>query len=373
MKILHVYKDYYPPVKGGIEGHLNLLANGLKNKGVDIQVLVANTSNKYQVGNENGIKVVKAPQLNRFYSAPLTPTFSYYLRKLGKSADIIHFHHPNPTAEFSYLFTNLKKKLIITYHSDIIRQDKLEKIYSPFRKMFLRLSDRIIATSPNYIETSKVLKQFKHKCTVIPLGINIDRFNNNGDGAKVENIRIENENQPIILFVGCFRYYKGLKILISAMKNVQARLLLIGAGPEEQRLRSIVERSNLNEKVVFLGELSDDEVNSYYKACDIFVLPSHLRSEAFGIVQLEAMSCGKPVISTELGTGTSFVNLDQQTGIVVRPNDVSSLSKALNCLISKPEKGRIFGDAGHKRVKQLFTAGGMVNSTLKLYEEVITN
>jgi glycosyltransferase involved in cell wall biosynthesis len=155
------------------------------------------------------------------------------------------------------------------------------------------------------------------------------------------------------------------------MKSVQARLLLIGAGPEEQNLQNMVERNNLNEKVHFLGELPDDDVNIYYKACDIFVLPSQLRSEAFGMVQLEAMCCGKPVISTELGTGTSFVNLDQQTGIVVKPNDSQSLSKALSILINNPIKRRTLGACGSKRVRQMFTAKQMVNSTLKLYEDVI--
>ena len=153
LKILHVYKDYYPPVKGGIECHLNLLANGLMKNGIDVQVLISNTANKYEQEVFNGIKVLKAPQLGRFYSAPLTPSFHFYLQKLGKHADIIHFHHPNPTAEFSYFFTNLNKKMVVTYHSDIIRQDKLGRVYAPFRKFFLQLSDRIIATSPNYIET----------------------------------------------------------------------------------------------------------------------------------------------------------------------------------------------------------------------------
>jgi glycosyltransferase involved in cell wall biosynthesis len=371
LKVLHVYKDYYPPVKGGIECHINLLANGLKAKGVDVEILVSNTTNKYAEEIHNGIKVVKAPQFKRCYSAPLAPTFNFYLRKFGKTADIIHFHHPNPTAEFAYFFTNLNKKLIVTYHSDIIRQDKLGKLYSPFRKSFLELSDRIIATSPNYIETSNVLKHLKNKCTVIPLGVNIDRFCQDGDREKVEKIRNKNGNQPIILFVGCFRYYKGLQFLISAMKRIQAKLFLIGAGPEEQNLRNIVAMNHLNKKVHFLGELPDDEVNAYYKACDIFVLPSQLRSEAFGMVQLEAMCCGKPVISTELGTGTSFVNLDQQTGLVVRPNDSESLSLAIGFLINNPLKRKTLGDCGSKRVRQLFTAKKMVNSTLNLYEAVI--
>ncbi len=373
MKVLQVYKDYYPPVKGGIECHLNLLANGLMKKGIDVQVLVSNTVNKYEEENYSGIRVLKAPQFGRISSAPLTPRFNFYLQRLGRHVDIIHFHHPNPTAEFSYFFTNLKKNMVITYHSDIIRQDKLGKLYSPFRKLFLELSDRIIATSPNYIETSNVLKYFKHKCTVIPLGIDIDRFCVDGNLPEILKIKNQYKGQALILFVGCFRYYKGLEFLISAMKNVQAKLLLIGAGPEERKLRYLVKKNRLNDKIQFLGELSDEEVNLYYKACDLFVLPSHLRSEAFGMVQLEAMCCGKPVISTELGTGTSFVNVDQQTGIVVKPTDVESLSSAINYLINHPEKRNSFGASGKSRAKEMFSAEAMVNSTLKLYEEVLIN
>ena len=354
MKILHVYKDYYPPVKGGIESHINLLANGLKAKGVDVQVLVSNTKNKHQIEQINGITVTKAPQWGRFFSAPLTPTFHWHLKQFGKNADIIHFHHPNPTAELSYFFTNLNKKIIVTYHSDIIRQDKLGKLYSPFRKMFLEKTDRIIATSPNYIQSSKVLKHFKHKCTVIPLGTDIERFLSDTDSTQIEKIKRENGPTPLILFVGCFRYYKGLHLLISAMKDVQAKLLLIGAGPEGLRLRRLVERNNLSGKILFLGELPDQAVNAYYKACDIFVLPSHLRSEAFGLVQLEAMCCKKPVISTELGTGTSFVNINGKTGITVRPNDVIAISNAINYLIDHPEKRIQYGKCGYKRVRQHF-------------------
>jgi glycosyltransferase involved in cell wall biosynthesis len=199
------------------------------------------------------------------------------------------------------------------------------------------------------------------------------RFCLDNHSPQIAQIKKRFKGQAIILFVGCFRYYKGLEFLMSAMKNVQAKLLLIGAGPEERKLRNIVKKNRLKNKVQFLGELSDEEVNLYYKACDLFVLPSHLRSEAFGMVQLEAMCCGKPVISTELGTGTSFVNLDQQTGIVVKPTDVESLSNALNHLINNPEKREKFGAFGEARVKEMFSAETMVNSTLKLYEEVITN
>lgn len=371
MRILHVYKDYYPPVNGGIECHLNLLANGLRDKGIDVEILVSNTSNRFERSIINGIPVSKTPQWGRFYSAPLTSSFHRYLKKIGKNADIIHFHYPNPTAEFSYLFTNLNKKLVVTYHSDIIRQDKLGKIYSPFRHLFLKKADRIIATSPNYIQSSTVLNQFKNKCAVIPLGINLDRFLDDYDLPRIDQIKKEYDGIPIILFVGCFRYYKGLHLLISAMKEVSAQLLLIGAGPEESKLRRLVKRYNLCNKITFLGQLPDNAVNIYYKACDIFVLPSHLRSEAFGLVQLEAMCCRKPVISTELKTGTSFVNVDQETGIIIKPHDISALSNSINYLIDHPEKRIQYGELGYKRVNEYFSAERMVEKTLGLYRDVI--
>ena len=372
MKILQVYKDYYPPIKGGIENHLNLLCNGLKDRGIETQVVVSNRNNHFEVDTINNISIAKVPQWGRFSSAPLSPFFSKYLQRLGNNADIIHFHHPNPTAEFSYFFTKLKnKKIIVTYHSDIIRQDKLGRLYSPFRTRFLKRADRIIATSPNYINSSSVLCKFKDKCTVIPLGIDTERFCSGDDSKRVEEIRSGCDGKPIVLFVGCFRYYKGLDLLISAMQKVNAKLLLIGDGPECRNLQHLVEQQQLNNKIEFLGELSDEAVNAYYKACDIFVLPSHLRSEAFGLVQLEAMSCSKPVVSTELGTGTSFVNVNQETGLTVQPNNVGALSSAINYLIQHPDKRQAFGGNGYQRVNRLFTADTMLDSIVGLYQDVL--
>jgi glycosyltransferase involved in cell wall biosynthesis len=373
LKILHVYKDYYPPVKGGIENHLNLLCTGLKDRGVEVQVLVANTGNRFETETISGVHVVKAPQWGRFSSAPLTPTFSNYLRRFGESADIIHFQYPNPTAELAYLFSNLRKKLVVTYQSDIVRQNKLGMLYSPFRKIFLKRADKIIASSPNYIHSSEVLKKLKHKCTVIPLGIDINRFCSIGDGPMVAQIKKQNGKKPIVLFVGCFRYYKGLHLLISAMKTIDARLLLIGTGPEESKLRNLAQKNNLNDKIDFLGELPDEAVNAYYTACDIFVLPSHLRSEAFGIVQLEAMACKKPVVCSELSTGTSFVNQHQKTGLVVRASDSKALASAISYLLRNPEIRREYGENGLRRVAHTFTVDKMVEATKSLYHDVVNN
>jgi glycosyltransferase involved in cell wall biosynthesis len=170
--------------------------------------------------------------------------------------------------------------------------------------------------------------------------------------------------------VGRFRYYKGLHLLVSAMENVNAKLLLIGTGPEEKRLRKMIQEKHLTTKIEILGELPDTDVDAFYKACDIFLLPSHLRSEAFGIVQIEAMCCRKPVISTELGTGTSYANIDQKTGITVPPNDAAALSKAINHLLENPDERTKMGACGAERVKQLFTAEKMVDQTLNVYRDL---
>jgi glycosyltransferase involved in cell wall biosynthesis len=189
--------------------------------------------------------------------------------------------------------------------------------------------------------------------------------------VEAKKIKTRHGSKPVLLFVGRFRYYKGLHLLVSAMKNIHAKLLLIGTGPEEKKLRSLVKKEGLEKKIDFLGELSDETVNAYYKACDIFVLPSHLRSEAFGIVQLEAMCCEKPVISAELGTGTSYANINHKTGITVPPNDVDALSGAINHLLDNPQKKHDLGVCGANRVNRLFTAEKMVEQTLHVYRDLV--
>ena len=327
LRVLQIYKDFDPPVKGGIEGHLNLLARGIKQRGIDVSVLVSNTKPFLKTESIDGISIFKVPQLTRLSSAPINPTLFWWFRKLADQFDIFHFHLPNPTAVVSYLLAGLRKKVVVTYHSDIVRQKQLAKLYSPFSKYFLDRADVIIATSPKYIQSSKILNCYKSKCRVVPLGIDTTRFNRNSEfGLLAENMR-RRRGSRLILFVGKFRYYKGLEILIEAMKKVDGHLLLVGSGKQERRLKAQTSAAGLGHKVSFLGEVSDDEVVVYLKSCDVLVLPSNLRSEAFGIVQLEAMACGKPVISTELETGTSYVNVHGETGLVVPPNNATALGK----------------------------------------------
>ena len=372
MKILQVYKDYFPPIRGGIEGHINLLANMLVQRGHEVEVLVSNRKCKYEAENIDGINVIKVPQLNRIASAPFNYSLFFWLKKVGESADILHFHLPNPTAVMSYLISGLKKKTVATYHSDIVRQRKLALLYRPFLKCFLNRIDRILATSPNYVDSSKILPQYKSKCQVLPLGVPLSRFTSRADiQLKVDLLR-QAHSTRIILFIGKFRYYKGLHVLIEAMKQVKGKLLLIGEGYLEEDLKRQVAAIQLDGKVTFLGELSDDDATAFLQACDIFVLPSIERSEAFGIVQLEAMACSKPVICTELGTGTTYINQHQKTGIVVEPNNPEALANAINLLFDKPELRARYGRAGFNRVVNHFSADTMIDNLIEVYDTCLS-
>ena len=371
LKVLQVYKDYYPPVVGGVEGHINLLANGLKDRGIKVGVLVSNTQAKLEIENIDGIRVTKVPQLGRFASAPLNASLSTWVRRLGREADVIHFHFPNPTGEIASLLAGLNSKIVVTYHSDIIRQAKLVKLYAPFLRRFLKSSDAIIATSPAYLQSSEVLRQFRDKCRVIPFGIDLNRFLLNTErSGQVAEIR-RSYGGPIVLFIGRFRYYKGLYFLLEAMKGVKGNLLLIGIGPMERELKErVAVDDDLRKKVFFLGELSDEDVVIHLQACDVFVFPSIFRSEAFGIVLLEAMACGKPLISTELGTGTSFVNQHQETGLVVPPCDPGALAESINYLLTNPEIMERLGKAAKERAEKYFSLDRMVEDVIRTYEDI---
>lgn len=371
MKVLQIYKDYYPPVKGGIEKHINLLANGLKQHGVDVEILVSNVSRKLEIEYNNNIRIIKAPQLGRIASAPINLTFPRLLRKAAEKADLLHFHLPNPTAVVAYFLSGIQKPLVVTYHSDIVRQKILKKFYTPFSKYFLSETNAIIATSSSYAHTSEELFHYRHKCHIIPLSIQpAGKNHNNAPAISCEDIRKRFGSQ-LILFVGRFRYYKGINFLVKAMKGVDAKLLLIGSGPLEKRLKGYVASLELQEKIVFLGEVSDKDISSYFKACDVVVLPSIYKSEAFGMVLLEAMSYGKAVVSTELGTGTSFVNINDKTGLVVPPCNVKALSTAINQILDDRDLRREYGEAGKKRVKQYFDLQNMVDQVMSVYSATL--
>lgn len=363
MKILHIYKDYFP-VLGGMENHIKMLAESQAGRGHNVTVLVTHPTSKTHFEKINGVNIIKAGRLSTIASTPISLSMPVLLSR--EKPDITHLHSPYPIGELSQLFFGKARKVLLTYHSDIVRQKGLLHFYKPFLKKVLSKVDRIIVTSENYMNSSPHLGSFAHKCTVIPLGIDLSPFlkENSKNVASIKG----KYGYPIILFVGKLRYYKGLQYLIDAMKGVPAKLIVIGNGPMEEEWRKLSSRLDMNEKIYFLGEIGGDMLADYYQAADMFILPACERSEAFGLVQVEAMASGLPVISTELGTGTSFVNKSGETGLVVRPKNPNSLRDGILYLLNNPDVRREMGYRGKERAMNEFSLETMVDRVLNLYK-----
>jgi len=368
MRILHVYKDYYPVV-GGIENHIKLLAEAQAAAGHQVTVLVTNRERQMTEQMLNNVRVIKTSRLFSAASTPISPQLANRLAR--EHPDITHLHFPYPPGEVAQLLFGTSTGTVITYHSDVVRQVKLLKIYKPTMMRVLAKADRIIATSQAYLESSPILTQFKDKCTVIPYGINQQPFVEY-DRLKAAEIRRRYGPGPVVLFVGVLRYYKGLTYLLDAMRSVAASLIIVGEGPMSETLRRQVFSVGLANRVFFVGRVSDDELPAYYHAADCFVLPASERSEAFGLVLVEALASGLPIVSTEIATATSFVNLNGVSGIVVPPRDSEALAKALNLLISDSLLRLRLAEGAKARVS-LFEAERMVQQILCLYECVLTS
>jgi len=365
LSVLHIGK-YYPPCRGGMESHLEVLSNELKGL-VNLKVIVANESRWTVRESSDDLSITRVGEIFKLQSAPICPGLIQELRKA--KADIIHLHWPNPMAVLAYLLSGLTSKLVFTYHSDVVRQRKLAVAFQPVLRRALDKASAIIATSPNYVESSDVLSAYKSKCRVIPFGVPTGYFEH-CDSAAVKRIR-EQYGPQIVLAVGRMVYYKGFEHVVRAMALAKGRLLLIGQGPQRDYLVRLAIDLNVHDRIVFLNEV--DDVRPYYHAADIFVLPSVMRSEAFGIVQLEAMACGKPVINTQLDSGVNFVSPHGVSGLTVPPGDHIGLGHTINYLMDRPYLRTRLGVGGRHRVAQNFTVRGMVQQTLDLYEEVIMN
>jgi len=367
MKILHVYKDYYPVV-GGIENHLRQLAEAQSALGHTVTVLATAATWRTRVEQRNGVRVVFAGRLGTLASTPLS--LALPLALLRERPDITHLHFPYPVGDLSQALFGRARRTVITYHSDIVRQKSLLRFYAPLLRRTLARADGVIATSPRYVETSPFLAPITARCTVIPYGVDTGRFEQPaGEAAAAIRARY---GERLILFVGQLRYYKGVEFLIRAMPSVPGRVLLAGGEStwRQAALEQLAAALGVAERVIFLGQ-QEEALPALYQACDVFTLPSIERSEAFGIVQLEAMAAGRPVVSCDVGTGVAWVNQHEVTGLVVPPRDPAQLAEALNRLLADAALRERFGNAGRERVRQTFTLRRMVEQIEALYERVL--
>ncbi len=367
MHILHIYKDYYP-VLGGIENHVRLLAEAQAARGHTVTVLVTGPTRQTTVVDQGSVRVIFAGRLATVASTPLSLALPLDLRRLRP--DIAHLHLPYPVGDVAQQLFGRARRTVISYHSDIVRQRGWLRLYGPVLRRALRTADAILATSPRYVETSPYLAPLAARCTVVPYGIDADRFAT-ADPAAVAAIRARHPG-PLVLFVGQLRYYKGVEYLLQAMAQLPATALIVGGDSTRRmgELNGLAQSLGVAGRVRFLGP-KDQELPAYYHASDVFVLPSIERSEAFAIVQLEAMAAGRPVVSCDVGTGVAWVNQHEVTGLVVPPRDAPALSAALNRLLADPRLRARMSAAGRERVFSTFTQARMRAAIEAVYAAVL--
>jgi rhamnosyl/mannosyltransferase len=283
-------------------------------------------------------------------------------------ADVVHYHFPWPFADLLHLMWRVKKPSVVTYHSDIIRQQRLMSLYRPLMRRFLGRVNQIIATSPNYVQTSDVLREYANKTTVIPIGVDPASY----PATRPETLELwrRTVGEGFFLFVGVIRYYKGLHILLDALAGTDLPVVIVGAGPIEDELRRHANQMGLTH-VKFLGALPDEDKVALFELCSCVVFPSHLRSEAFGVTLVEGAMFGKPLISSEIGTGTSYINVDGETGLVVRPGDPEALRSAMLRLAGDEQLRRKMGAAARRRFEEQFTAHKMGVRYVAAYREIV--
>lgn len=372
MRVLQVYRTYFPETQGGLEEVIRQTSLGTQALGATNRILT--------LSSRPADDPIKLPEGDVFQAkkhieiASCGMSFSGFslFGKLADWADIIHYHHPWPFADMLHLLRRINKPTVLTYHSDIVRQRLLSVAYSPLQKRFLGNMDRIICTSPNYFATSETLARFQEKVEVIPIGLERDAYPDPPAGAlPIANGRTLDLQKPYFLFVGVLRYYKGLHILLDALKGgADYQVVIVGSGPTEKELKEQAATLGLT-NVIFTGQVSDEQKVQLIQSSRGIVFPSYLRSEAFGVTLLEGAMFGRPLISTEVGSGTSHVNLHDVTGLVVAPGSARSLRRALDALYENPEKAERMGGQARLRYERLFTGKLMARRYYRIYQDVL--
>lgn len=370
MKVLHFYKTALPESRGGIEQVINQLARGGAQHGIESHVLTLVDHKQEDTTEYDGYLNHHVRQ--NFDIASTGFSFQAFRRfaELANQADLVHFHFPWPFMDLVQFVTLVKKPVVVTYHSDVVRQKYLLRLYRPLMNWFLGRADCVVASSPNYLKTSEVLQKFASKVSVITFGLDKSTYappDPQGMAHWAKKI-----GPKFFLFVGVLRYYKGLHILLDAAQGIDYPIVIVGAGPIETELKAQAETLGLK-NIHFLGHVSEQDKVDLLTLCCAVVFPSHLRSEAFGISLLEGAMYGKPMISSEIGTGTTFINVANETGLVVPPSNPVALRKAMKRLWENPEQAAEMGKRAEARYWELFTADKMVHSYANLYKKLVAD
>jgi len=356
MKVLHVYRTYFPDPPGGLQEAIRQICLAVQPFGVENTIFTLSPNPEPAVIQRPEARVVRCRSWTAPASCDLGGMSSFArFRQLANEADVVHYLFPWPFADLLHQLVRPQKPTVLTYISDVVRQKLLGSFYAPLMWRTLESMQMIVGNAPAYARTSPVLSspRIGDRLKLIPLGIDERSYPSEHDDRILGRLGIT-DGVPFFLFVGVLRYYKGLHNLIRAASEVAAPIIIAGTGPEEETLhRLCVELGATN--VIFAGQITDEEKMSLLHHCRAFVLPSHLRSEAYGMVLVEAAMSSRPMVSCEIGTGTSFINVDGETGFVIAPNDPAALAGALNRFLQGASLASRMGAAARVRYEKMFS------------------
>jgi glycosyltransferase involved in cell wall biosynthesis len=372
MRVLHFYSTYYPDTVGGAEAAISQICQATGTIGISSSVLALSSLPFPRELDFEGHRVVRCKTNFEIASTRFSLSALRTLFKMAKEHDVIHYHFPWPFADLCQIVLSNRTPYIVTYHSDIVKQKLLLKVYAPLMHLFLRGASRIVATSPNYLASSEVLKKYTDKVTVIPLALSPSSYAA-PDPVLITQWKSKLGETPFFLFVGVLRYYKGLHLLIEAVRGSDLKVVIAGDGPEGNALRR---QAHELENIVFLGRVSEADKIALLTIAYAFIFPSHLRSEAFGMSLLEAALFGLPSICFEIGTGTSYVVIDGVTGMVageVNPEDPTcasmALRKAMFSLLSDSDLASRLGRNAKQRLEKRFNVSLLAQAYSEVYDK----
>lgn len=376
IRVLHVNKLYAPWV-GGIEMAVQNIAEGLQTfSDVHCEVLVSRDRGASTTEYLNGVRVTRVASLGTAMSMPVSPSFPFRLTEMASQFDIVHVHMPFPLP-FLCDWKALKAKgirLVVHHHSDIVRrmQRAVISCFGNFERRFMEAADRIVVTSEGLLDNSQTLAPFRDKCRVIPLFMDlstVETFSEHEITAVRRRLGLT-ENDNVVLFAGRLVYYKGIEYLLDAVRSLDVQVLIAGDGPLRRTLQRRIESLGLQTRVRLLGHVSDAELSALYSLADLFVLPSTQPAEAFGLVQLEALAHGLPVVNTDLPSGVPSVSVHGLTGLTVPPGDAASLREAIATILSDESLRTQYAFNARQRIK-LFSHSVVLRQIRSLYAELV--
>lgn len=370
MKILQFGKAYPPANLGGVEVVIQLLTEGLNDEGITCDALGVNDISEYKVDHYKQGNIYRAKLNIKKFSTLFSLQVIKIFKKIRNDYDIIHVHSPDPMAAIAMFLSKPKKPIVLHWHSDILKQKILLIFYRPLLKWLMSKSSVIVATSPNYIEGSDLLNLYRNKCVVVPIGVNILT-----NDKQIEKNRFSGlKNKNIIFSLGRLAYYKGYEYLVKSALTIPTDCIIViaGEGEERQKLEEIIKENKLEDKVLLPGKITDAEKDFLFKNSKIFALSSIFKTEAYAIVQVEALSYGLPIVSTQIpGSGVDWVNVNGYTGITVPIMNSKIIAESIETMLKDENLYQEFSKNAVKRYNEELTRDIMIKKTIDIYKDIL--